>query len=99
MQGFNLSGSTDICSGPNPDATEAQCANTGVLPGQYGNIAPNPAGQYNTLEGGNPLLDPETADTITAGIVWTPQAIRGLSITLDYYSIAIDRTDRLPRRR
>jgi len=90
VQGFNLSGSTDICSGPNPDATEAQCANTGVLPGQYGNIAPNPAGQYNTLEGGNPLLDPETADTITAGIVWTPQNIRGLSVTIDYYSIAIE---------
>ena len=60
-----------------------------MLPGQYGNIAPNPAGQYNTLEGGNPYLDPETADTITAGIVWTPQSIRGLSITVDYYNIDI----------
>ncbi|MEX1309906.1 MAG: TonB-dependent receptor [Candidatus Sulfomarinibacteraceae bacterium] len=89
VQGFNLSGSTDICSGPNPTATPEQCARTGVLPGQYGNIAPNPAGQYNTLEGGNPDLDPETADTITAGIVWTPQNIRGLSITLDYYDIDI----------
>ncbi len=89
VQGYNLSGSTDICSGPTPNATAAQCANTGVLPGQYGNIAPNPAGQYNTVEGGNPLLDPETADTITAGIVWTPQNIRGLSITLDYYDIDI----------
>ena len=92
VQGFNLNGSTDICSGPNPTATEAQCANTGVLPGQYGNIAPSPAGQYNTLEGGNPLLDPETADTITAGVVWTPQSIRGLSITLDYYDIQIEET-------
>jgi outer membrane receptor protein involved in Fe transport len=89
-QGFNLSGSTDICSGPNPTATEEQCARTGVLPGQYGNIAESPAQQYNTLEGGNPLLDPETADTITAGIVWTPQGIRGLSITLDYYNIDIE---------
>ena len=90
VQGFNLSGSTDICSGDVPTATEAQCANTGVLPGQYGHIAESPAGQYNTLEGGNPLLDPETADTITAGIVWTPQSIRGLSITVDYYNIDIN---------
>jgi len=89
-QGFNLNGSTDICSGPNPTATEAQCANTGVLPGEYGTILPNPAGQYNTFEGGNPLLDPETADTITAGLVWTPQSIRGLSVTLDYYNITIE---------
>jgi len=88
-QGFNLSGSTDICSGTTPTATQAQCANTGVTAAQYGTILPNPAGQYNTLEGGNPLLDPETADTITAGIVWTPQSIRGLSITLDYYDIDI----------
>jgi outer membrane receptor protein involved in Fe transport len=92
VQGFNLNGSTDICSGDTPTATEAQCANTGVLPGQYGNIAPSPAGQYNTLEGGNPLLAPETADTITAGVVWTPQSIRGLSITLDYYDIQIEET-------
>ena len=91
-QTFGLGGSADICSGPNPSATEAQCANTGVLPGQYGNIAPNPADQYNTFGGGNPFLDPETADTITAGIVWTPQSIRGLSITVDYYNIAIEDT-------
>jgi outer membrane receptor protein involved in Fe transport len=89
VQGYNLSGSTDICSGDNPTATAAQCANTGVSAAQYGNIAPNPAGQYNTLEGGNPNLDPETADTLTAGLVWTPQSIRGLSITLDYYNIDI----------
>ena len=88
-QGFNLSGSTDPCSGENPTAPEAGCANTGVLAGQYGNIAPNPANQYNTLEGGNPFLDPETADTYTAGVVWTPQGIRGLSVTVDYYSIEI----------
>jgi len=91
-QGYNLGGSSDICAGPNPSATEAQCANTGVLPGQYGNILSNPANQYNTLEGGNPFLEPEVADTITAGIVWTPQNIRGLSVTLDYYDIDITDT-------
>jgi outer membrane receptor protein involved in Fe transport len=91
-RGFNLSGNNDICAGPNPSATEGQCANTGVLPGQYGNILENPAGQYNTLEGGNPFLDPEKADTITAGVVWTPGSIAGLSITLDYYNIQITDT-------
>ncbi len=55
---------------------------------QYGSVVTqNPAGQYNTLVGGNPDLVPETADTITAGIVWTPQSISGLSVTLDYYDI------------
>lgn len=88
-QGFNLGGSTDICAGDSPTATFEQCARTGVTAAQYGNIPLNPAGQYNTLEGGNPLLDPEAADTLTAGIVWTPESIRGLSITLDYYNIDI----------
>ena len=35
----------------------------GVTAAQYGNIAGNPAGQYNGLIGGNPDLDPEIADT------------------------------------
>ena len=91
-QNFGLGGNEDICSGPNPGFTAAQCANTGVSAGQYGNVLPNPAGQYNTLGGGNPDLDPETADTFTAGIVWTPQSIPGLSVTLDYYDIEITDT-------
>jgi len=56
---------------------------------QYGNIFENLADQYNTLGGGNPILIPETADTLAAGIVWTPQGIPRLSITLDYYNIDI----------
>jgi outer membrane receptor protein involved in Fe transport len=88
-QSIGLGGSEDPCAGDNPSATLAECQNTGVTPAQYGNILENPAGQYNTLEGGNPALDPEVADTITAGIVFTPQAIPTLSVTLDYYDIKV----------
>lgn len=91
-QGFGLGGSTDICAGPTPAATLAECELTGVLPSQYGNIPENPAGQYNTIGGGNPDLLPEVADTITAGIVITPTAVPGLSLTLDYYDISIEDT-------
>ena len=87
---FGLGGSQDICSGANPSATEEQCANTGVLPGQYGNIVENPAGQYNTLGGGNADLDPETADTLTLGVVFTPPSVPGFSLSFDYFSIEID---------
>ena len=89
-QGFGLGGAADICAGPNPSATLEQCMNTGVTEAQYGDIFGNPADQYNTLSGGNPNLVPEIADTLTAGIVWTPQSIAGLSITLDYYNIEIN---------
>lgn len=36
---------------------------------------------------GNPLLDPEEADTFTAGIVYQPSWLTGLSISIDYYDI------------
>jgi outer membrane receptor protein involved in Fe transport len=38
---------------------------------------------------GNPTLTPELADTWTAGFVWTPQFVQGLSMTLDGYRIKI----------
>ena len=40
--------------------------------------------------GGNPDLQEETADTYTFGIVWTPQYLPGLAVTLDYYEIEIE---------
>jgi len=90
QQGLGLQGSEDICAGSNPSASFAECANTGVTAAQYGNILENPAGQYNSLDGGNPTLDVEKANTITAGFVWTPKSIAGLAFTADYYDIKID---------
>jgi outer membrane receptor protein involved in Fe transport len=41
--------------------------------------------------GGNPLLQPETGDTLTAGLVWTPQFAAGnFSATVDYWQINLD---------
>jgi outer membrane receptor protein involved in Fe transport len=63
-----------------------------VTAAQYGKVLESPAGQYNSLDGGNPALDVEKADTITAGVVWTPKSIVGLSVTADYYDIKIEDT-------
>ena len=46
--------------------------------------------QMEALFGGNPNLEAESADTYTFGVVVTPAAIEGLTITLDYYNIAIE---------
>jgi len=49
-------------------------------------------GQNNSLQiisGGNSKLKPEIAKTLTAGIVLTPHAIPGLSLSVDYYRINI----------
>ncbi len=80
----------DPCAGPTPEATAAQCANTGVTAAQYGNIADNPAGQFNNLTGGNPDLKPETANTITLGFVATPNMIEGLTVSFDYFDIKVN---------
>jgi iron complex outermembrane receptor protein len=88
-QSLGLSGPVDPCAGATPSATAAQCALTGVTAAQYGNISPNPANQYNALFGGNALLTPEKADTITAGVVVQPRFIPGLALTADYFDIKV----------
>ncbi|MFV0278387.1 MAG: TonB-dependent receptor, partial [Parahaliea sp.] len=40
--------------------------------------------------GGNPNLSPEESDTFTAGFVWTPGFVDGLSLSVDYYSLEVD---------
>jgi outer membrane receptor protein involved in Fe transport len=95
-QAMGLGGSEDICANDPatgvPSATQEQCARTGVSAEMYGTILANPAGQYNTLGGGNPDLQPEVADTLTVGIVFTPESVPGLSLALDYYDIQIEET-------
>ena len=94
-QSVQLDGTTDPCAskpGVAPKATQAQCALTGVSAAQYGNIGSNSAAQYNGFIGGNPTLQPETADTYTAGIILTPRFIHDFSMSFDYFNIKIKDT-------
>lgn len=84
-----LDGNTDPCAGATPSATAEQCALTGVTPGQYGSILANSASQYNGLTGGNPNLDPESADTYSFGFVLTPRVAPNFTMAVDYYDIKI----------
>ena len=82
-------GYTDPCWGSDPIYSLEQCIRTGVTPEQYGNILPSPAyDHYNILWGGNPDLDPETADTITLGLVI--DASDGMQFSFDYWDIRIE---------
>lgn len=92
---FNLAG--DPCAGPAPDATLEACMRTGVTAQQFGNIPQQPAQQFNQVTGGNPELEPEIADTITIGGVFTPSFFPGLSLSVDYFNIEIEDTiDTIP---
>jgi outer membrane receptor protein involved in Fe transport len=93
-QSVGLDGTNDPCAGAAVGGlvngnSAAQCARTGVTAAQFGNIQANPAGQYNGLLGGNPLLTPEIATTITAGVVIQPSFIPGLALTFDWFDIKV----------
>ncbi len=45
---------------------------------------------------GSPTVREEEADSFTIGAVFTPQAVEGLSIALDYYDIKIEDAIRIP---
>lgn len=88
-QGLNLFDMNEDPCGPSKTATAAQCANSGVTAAQYGNVPDSPAAQYNFLQGGNPDVKPEKADTYSFGFVLTPQFLDGMVLTVDYYNIKI----------
>jgi outer membrane receptor protein involved in Fe transport len=89
-------GGTDICTNDYatgiPAATLEECLRTGVSASQYGSLPGNSSNFMNALWGGNTDLKVEVADTLTVGLVWTPEAITGLSTTIDYYDIALEDT-------
>ncbi|HEX6998325.1 MAG TPA: TonB-dependent receptor [Gammaproteobacteria bacterium] len=47
---------------------------------------------YNVtrFSGGNPAVRPEEADTLTAGFIYEPTRVEGLSLSLDWYQVEID---------
>ena len=82
----------DPCVSIAPIASQAACANTGMTAAQYGSglVSDVISGQTQSITGGNPFLDPETADTYTFGVVWTPTFVDGLSVSLDYFTITVE---------
>ncbi len=76
-------------------ASLAQCMNTGVTAAQYGNggstnhIVQCPAGQCAVLNGGNPALRPETADTYSLGFTLKPSWLSGFTGSVDFWDIKV----------
>ena len=80
---------SDPCEGATPKATAAQCALSGVTALQYGSIAPAAGQQSGAMVGGNPNLDPETSNTKSFGVQFTPRFVQGLSVSIDYFDIDV----------
>lgn len=80
---------TDPCnswsSKPSDSVVYQNCRASG-LPTNYRQLG----NTILTTTGGNQNLDPEDATSTTVGFVWTPQFIRGLTLTGDYFRMEID---------
>ena len=77
----------DPC-GPKKTATLVECQRTGLTAAQYGSdLLDSPAGQFNTITGGNDKLKPETSDSVTLGFVFSPT--RDVDVTIDYFNIKV----------
>ena len=81
---------SDPCEGTAPRATLAQCQGSGVTAAQYGNIAPAAGQQSGAQVGGNPQLTPETSNTFTAGLQFTPSGLAAWTFSADYFNIKVD---------
>ena len=97
-QGFNLFDlDDDPCdlTDPNEDGTAGAAACIGTNPWQVtaaqanGGFLTNGAGQYNFLQGGSTELTPEDSETTTFGVVFTPSALPGFNLSVDYFNIEI----------
>jgi outer membrane receptor protein involved in Fe transport len=60
-----------------------------MTPAQVGTVSQPTSGQVNNFSGGNPNLVPEVANTLTIGAVWSPDSIRGLTASIDYFDIKV----------
>jgi iron complex outermembrane receptor protein len=75
----------------NAETRKANCATALTALGLNPNTYEDPlTARFAGTSGGNPNLTEERATTWTAGIVLTPRAVPGLSMSVDYYSIEID---------
>ncbi len=90
--------STDPCrttatyQGPVTNANlRAVCLAQGAPVSTIGGINNPTAAQANATTSGSLALRPEKADSFTVGAVFQPRFIPGLSLTVDYYKIEINR--------
>lgn len=87
-------GFSDPCSAINiaggTQFRAANCAAAGI-----NTTGPEPfdfryAQSLQIVSGGNPNLNVETSDSYTYGVVLQPRFIRGLTVSVDYYNIAVN---------
>jgi outer membrane receptor protein involved in Fe transport len=68
------------------------CILQGLDPAQLGTFEAIPFYPVDFIRGGNDQLEPEQAETLTAGFVYTPETTSDWSVAVDYYEIDISKS-------
>ena len=66
------------------------CIEQGIAPQNLAQYEPAIASTRVVGFGGNQDLEIEVADTYTLGVVWAPETLPGVSLSLDYYNIDLE---------
>lgn len=95
----NFPGYSDPCNFNSPQRAGADAAQVEALcqaqgiPAAALPVFEQPNTQVRAIQGGNVDLDPESADTYTAGLVWQPLfSDVGLRTSIDYWSYDLSKT-------
>lgn len=75
----------DISQGDRSPTENTNCMADGIDDGYTDDRT-----QIKSRVGGNPDLQPETANIFTSGVVFEPPMVKGLTFTLDYFNIDIN---------
>lgn len=75
----------DPCGDDPTPTQQANCAADGVPDGAYVQSGE----PFAVVQGGNPDLEPETGQSVGAGIVYSPAWAPGLSVSVDYFQIEL----------
>ena len=88
-------GNGDPCSAGNDPVGSGfaeHCIATGLPANELGFWTATPAFPTDYLFGGNPEVEPESADTITAGVVFDIDWLQGMQVSIDYFSLEVEDT-------
>jgi outer membrane receptor protein involved in Fe transport len=81
----------DPCTSGSIGANANRTANCTADLGALLSVLPNVTQSLNVVNGSNPFLKPEVSHSLTIGGVLQPRFIPGLSASVDYWSIKVDK--------
>jgi outer membrane receptor protein involved in Fe transport len=88
-------GNGDPCSAhldPVGNGLAGACLATGLPESELGTWMATPGAPADFIFGGNPELEPESADTLTAGVVMNFDWLNGMQLSVDYFRLEVEDT-------